>query len=83
MDFEFSQIVHTSHAEILYACQPSVMAETTVNQRAFALIVFNIGISGFVYISAIFITVNTMSQHHMTGFRQTVVAWLRSWHSSI
>ena len=72
----FSQIIHTSNEEILYACQPSVMAVTTVNQRAFAFIVFDIGISGFVYIGAIFVTANTS---HNTTCRDSARLWLPGW----
>ena len=64
-----------------FVCQHSVMAETTVNQRAFAFIscsISKIGLSRFVYVGAIFSAVNTCR-----GFHLTVIAWRRSWHCCI
>ena len=64
-----------------FVCQHSVMAETTVKQRAFAFIscsISEIGLSRFVYVGAIFNAV-TMCR----GFHLTVIAWRRSWHCCI
>ena len=41
----------------------------------------NIGIPGFVYVGAIFSSVNYFTTPR-AGLRQTVVAWRRSWHCS-
>ena len=64
-----------------FVCQHSVMAETTVKQRAFAFITFHfqsIVLSRFVYVGAVFSAVTTCR-----GFHLTVIAWRRSWHCCI
>ena len=71
-------------------CQHSVMAETTVKQCAFAFIVSDFQhvlgypasfTSALVWVQYTFI--RQTSQHHVPGFRPTVVTWRRSWHCRI
>ena len=90
MDFECFCRLSTNYTYLTcwnWVCQHSVMAEATVKQHAFAIIISisNIWIPGFVYVSAIFSAVNIRHNvtHHVPGFCQTVVAWWRSWHCGV
>ena len=74
----------TNHTHLTcwnFVCQHSVMAETTVKQRAFAFIASHfqsVGLIHFVYVDTIFSAVTTC-----WGFHLTVITWWRNWHCCI
>ena len=76
----FRQIIHTSHAEIV--CMITFRNGRN-NGKTACICLYPVRIAKFASTLFLAQTWGKTSQHHVPGFRQTVIVWRRSWHCCI